>query len=160
MSVVRACKYNFLPKKNYSKPQMKKLVHDLFFYLSQFSFYLACLLFLPFYTVFLLCDLFASNCLLLTIDLVALKLQKILETRKLQFTLFNPYFHICLNCQRRSEMGFCLVTRSTARRRFSPREKSHGCPSKSSRVVRSNANPGMSRKDGIILAISVTLGGE
>ena len=83
---------------------MKKLVHDLFFYSSQFSFYLAYLLLLPFYTVFLLCDLFASNCLLLTIDLVALKLQKILETRKLQFTLFNPYFHICLNCQRPSEL--------------------------------------------------------
>ena len=59
-------------------------------------------------------------CLLLTIDLVALKLQKILETRKLQFTLFNPYFHICLNCQRPSEMGFCLVTDSRLEHLFIP----------------------------------------
>ena len=109
-----------MQKKNYPKPEMKKLVHDLFFYSSQFSFYLAYLLLLPFYTVFLLFDLFASNCLLLTIDLEALKLQKILETRKLQFTLFNPYFHICLNCQRPSAMGFCLVTDSRLKRFLIP----------------------------------------
>ena len=75
-----------MQKKKYLKSDMKKLVPDLFFICHSSLFI---------YLVYYFClskmyFLFASNCLLLTIDLVALKLQKILETRKLQF---NLYFH-------------------------------------------------------------------
>jgi hypothetical protein len=62
------------------------MVHDLFFYLSQFSFYLDCLLFLPFYTVFLLCDLFASNCLLAYNRFSSIKI--VYDTRNPQVAIY------------------------------------------------------------------------